>query len=281
MDVERVAGAAEFLVRTEGLRAAEPVLTNVMGSVAQSVAAGREYAAEYWWLVRDHSGVVGCAMRTAPWNLLVSPMSGDAARSLATAVGVNDPGLPGITGPRKVVDAVTEALARAGPVGARSARLAMTDVVYELGRFVPPAGVAGAPRLARHDELELMVAWHEQFALDAGVPSHDSRSSVESRLSERAIWCWELDGQLVAMAAHAPPVRTPGGVVGRIGPVYTPSQWRRRGFGAAITAAVVARLQPVCSTIMLFADAANPTSNGVYARLGFRATAEVVEVRFD
>jgi predicted GNAT family acetyltransferase len=30
---------------------------------------------------------------------------------------------------------------------------------------------------------------------------------------------------------------------------------------------------------MLFADAANPTSNGVYERLGFRPVAEVVEAR--
>ena len=45
-----------------------------------------------------------------------------------------------------------------------------------------------------------------------------------------------------------------------------------------MTSAVVTRLLPRTTAIILYADAANPTSNGVYERLGFRVVAEVVEV---
>jgi RimJ/RimL family protein N-acetyltransferase len=41
---------------------------------------------------------------------------------------------------------------------------------------------------------------------------------------------------------------------------------------------VVRHLQPQCSVIMLYADATNPTSNGVYDRLGFKAAAEIIEI---
>jgi predicted GNAT family acetyltransferase len=80
------------------------------------------------------------------------------------------------------------------------------------------------------------------------------------------------------MAGHAPLVDTPAGPVGRVGPVYTPPDLRRQGYGAAATAAVVASLEPRCALVMLYADAANPTSNGVYERLGFREAARVVEL---
>jgi ribosomal protein S18 acetylase RimI-like enzyme len=300
---ERLADPAEFLRQTQELRATEPVLTNVIGSIANSVVAGRQYSTAFWWLVRDVAEgpvgggpgpegpvagdpgaevpVVGCAMRTTPWNLVVSPMSVDAASALGRALAVADPELPGINGPREVVDAVVAALgasvAAAGGVAPR-AELRMVDAVHQLGVYVPPPPVPGSARRAREDEVELLVAWHEQFAVDAGVPQYDTRTSVETRVSDPGIWWWEVDGTPVAMAGFAPAVDTPAGAVGRIGPVYTPAAQRRRGFGSAVTAAVVEQLLPRCSTVMLYADAANPTSNGVYVRLGFRQVAEIVEV---
>ena len=59
--------------------------------------------------------------------------------------------------------------------------------------------------------------------------------------------------------------------------MYTPVEHRRHGYAAALTAAVARRLLTSCTVVMLFADAANATSNGVYERLGFRATGEMVE----
>ena len=66
-------------------------------------------------------------------------------------------------------------------------------------------------------------------------------------------------------------------LVGRIGPVYTVPEARGRGIGAAITAVVTRDLLAEGATVMLFADADNATSNGVYERLGFRAVDELIE----
>jgi predicted GNAT family acetyltransferase len=65
--------------------------------------------------------------------------------------------------------------------------------------------------------------------------------------------------------------------VGRLGPVYTLPEARGRGFGSAITAVVARVLLAQGATVMLYADADNPTSNGVYERLGFRAVDEHIE----
>jgi predicted GNAT family acetyltransferase len=64
--------------------------------------------------------------------------------------------------------------------------------------------------------------------------------------------------------------RSVAGVV-RLGPVYTPPAERRRGFGGAVTAAVSqAALVAGATDVVLFTDLANPTSNALYQRLGYR-----------
>lgn len=264
-----------FLVATEEFRTTEPVLTNVIGTVAAGIAAGGVHDTCLLFALRDGDGrVVGCAARTSPWNLVVSPMPSGAASRLARHVAVVDPELPGITGPRGVVDTMVTAMQLD-----YSPRVTLIDVVRVLEEFIPPPKPApGAPRLATEADRDMLIAWLLQFAQDAHLPLHDPKAAVDGRLRSRAFWFWEVDGQSVALAGHATPVSTPAGTVGRIGPVYTPAEHRGRGYGSAITSQVVEVLLPTCAVIMLYADATNPTSNAVYERLGFRAAAEVIEV---
>lgn len=279
MRVEQLPDPGSFLTATETVRGAEPVLTNVIGSVAQGVLAGREYERCWWWVVRDGEGeVVGCAIRTAPYLLAVSPMPAAAAEALGRAVAADDAALPGSVGPADVVAAVLDAAAPGRP-----RHVHRDELVRVLHDFCPATGVAGTSRPARATDVELLVDWFRLFTAEAGVavPNDDVLGNVTGRVREGALWLWEADGRPVAMAGHAPLVTTPAGSVGRIGPVFTPVQERRRGYGAAVTSAVAAALRPRCDTVMLYTDAANPTSNGVYARLGFDVVAQVVEVLLD
>jgi predicted GNAT family acetyltransferase len=269
---ELVADPAEFLRRTADLRAGEPVLTNVVGTVVQGVVDGRRYEQAWFWLVLDDHGTpVGCAIRTAPWHLLLGPMPAAAASALAAAVAEADPDVPGVVGLHEVAQAFVAGLPD------RRLDVTMREVVRVLDELVEPVDVPGRVELAAADELPTLVEWHVQFAADAGLPLHEVEQSVAARIGVGALLWWTVDGVRVSMAGHTTPVPVPGGAVGRIGPVYTPAEHRGHGYAAALTAAVVRRLQPRCSVVMLFADAANATSNGVYERLGFRATGELVE----
>jgi predicted GNAT family acetyltransferase len=63
--------------------------------------------------------------------------------------------------------------------------------------------------------------------------------------------------------------------VARIGPVFTPPEHRRRGFaGTAVAAASRRALRNGADGCMLFTDLANPTSNKIYAEVGYRRVAE-------
>jgi predicted GNAT family acetyltransferase len=63
--------------------------------------------------------------------------------------------------------------------------------------------------------------------------------------------------------------------------VYTPLEFRRRGFGSAVTAHVTRLLLERGARVMLFTDAANPTSNGIYQEIGYRLVDELVEMHFE
>jgi predicted GNAT family acetyltransferase len=68
----------------------------------------------------------------------------------------------------------------------------------------------------------------------------------------------------------------------RDGPVYTPPDQRGRGFGAAVTAAVSqGALEAGAEEVLLFTDLANPTSNRIYQRLGYRAFEDLVVLLFE
>jgi predicted GNAT family acetyltransferase len=274
--VERVRDAAAFLELTGELLRAEPVLTNVLSTAALGmVTDATRYPRADWWVVRVDGGrVVGCAGHRPPHPVILAPMPTAAAAALATVL--DDPDRCEVVGPHDVVIAYAAAVPR------RSIQTVMKEYVYTLGTFRHPPTVIGAARAATQSDVGLLIRWTEQFARDAGIESAGADASVRTRLSNPSSesWIWQLDDTPVAMASSAPAVAGPVGPVARIGPVYTPTQYRRRGFGTAVTAAVTDRLRQRCPVVMLHADAANPTSNSIYRRLGFTPTARVDHVRF-
>lgn len=269
MKVVEHSSAEAFLHATLAYRAQDPMQTNLLGSIAEGVRAGRRYESETWLTVHDRAAVVGAALRTAPYSLVVGPMAGPAARALGDHLrGARRP-LPGINGPGDVVTVVAERLGH--PI-----RVRMRDVLRVLDVLVPPPAAEGSARRAGPADAATVLAWQGHFLHEVGLPVHLPDDDALALLLER-LWLWEVEGEPVAMAGHAPVVTTPGGGVGRIGPVYTVPSARRRGIGAALTAVVAEELLRHGAQVMLYADAANATSNGVYERLGFRAVGEHLE----
>ncbi|MGW2590824.1 GNAT family N-acetyltransferase [Streptomyces sp. NPDC001515] len=154
--------------------------------------------------------------------------------------------------------------------------------LYRLGTLVPPSPAPpGRARLAAPADRELLLGWFAAFAADIGGPEspvdrHAQR--VDERVAEGRLTLWEHDGAPVSMAGITP--RIAGSA--RIAPVYTPPEHRGRGYAAAVTAeASRAALAAGTEELLLFTDLANPTSNGVYTRIGYRPVADrlVIEAR--
>ena len=277
MDVERLPDAQSFLGATAELRGRLPLQTNVMGSVAGAVAMGLlTHDPSFWWVVRHQGEVVAMAMRTAPFSLVVSPMDDDAAAALGRAVATADPENPGVFGSATAVASVCAAVRAAGDE--RPVTEGRRDVLYEVETLRPPS-VDGTWRIAGEKDFSLVLAWIRLFHIDVAEPALDARGTM-NRLRADSMYLWEVNGMPVSLAGHAPPAESEGVVVSRVGPVYTPMEQRNHGYAAAVTAAVTDRLLATGARVMLHADAANPTSNGVYQRLGYVARDEMVHVNF-
>ena len=68
----------------------------------------------------------------------------------------------------------------------------------------------------------------------------------------------------------------------RVGPVYTPPERRGRGYAGAVTVAVSqASLDAGVREVVLYTDLANPTSNALYQRLGYRPVEDRVIFSFE
>lgn len=277
--VRRLPDAAAWLAATTSLRGREPIMTNVMGSVAANVAAGTGYEHEVWLVVEAttdgsepagvEDAIVGCAMRTAPWPAVLSPLSDDAAAALGAWLARNDPQTPGLTGPADSVTAVAHAMGRQSSVR-------MRNLVRVLGTPQPPAECDGEARTASARDLDLLIAWFAAFHSEAHLTAAANADMIRAQVADHRLWVWDV-GEPVAMAGHARMVPTPGGTVGRIGPVYTPPEHRRRGYASALTYAIAVELSARCDQVMLFTDAANPASNSVYEKLGFAVIGDTVE----
>jgi predicted GNAT family acetyltransferase len=286
MKVELIDSVDAFIEVSTPFRAADPLRTNVIGSVSLAVSTGRSTYDDYhWWVVRDEAGeVVGAAIRTSPYNLNVAPMRLDAARELGRAVGLVDDALPGVAGTPDVVEAFVKGYVESKSPGSKRAVLEhRRDLLYELEELTTPE-TEGFGRVAGEAEIENLAAMVFAFSRDIGhnISSMvDSTEIVTMSVSAGTLFCWEVDGNIVSLAGHAPIVTTGSIVVGRVGPVYTPPKFRRQGFASAVTAHASRHLIEKGARVMLFTDAANPTSNRIYQDIGYRLIDEMVVMRFE
>ncbi len=228
--------------------------------------------------VHDGTAVVGAALQTPPYPLLVTGLVNGAIPAAADLLAGTHPALHGVRGAREAAGRFSAAW---HAVTGRTGRVDLGERLYRLGTLVPPADVPGTARLATADDHAVVVDWVEGFFGEAFDEPRDDAAGARfvaraAEIGDRFV-LWTLDDRPVSMAM----LRAPAAGVSRIGPVYTPPDSRERGFGSAFTAAA-ARLAHRAGTheVVLFADLANPVSNSIYRRIGFEAVTDFVRIDF-
>jgi predicted GNAT family acetyltransferase len=280
MSVEHFTEAADFLAKAEPLLLADEARHNLLLGIAGTLRDTPDlYLERHMWLVVDGDRPVLAALRTPPYNLILGQPSSDAALAeLADAVAGEE--LPGLVGATPEVEAFADLwTARTGT----TATVGMRQGVYALEEVEPLPPVPGEARVATMDDRELVLHWWIAFGeevLHEGGPGHDrAEVSVDHRLASpgAGMLLWEDEGEVVSLAGWGG--RTPNGI--RVGPVYTPPELRGRGYATAVTAELSRRLlaggHRFC---FLYTDLANPTSNAIYERIGYRRVCESAEFRF-
>lgn len=256
---------------------AQRVERNVMASLLVHARAGRLGGRGSMFAWAGEGEMRYFAMRTPDWPLLVSELDERDAAQLMARWLREDATVPGVTGvPQSARLVAAEWAQRTGG----SWEVRMREALHLLAAVEdPPHPVSGELRPAREEDRELLVAWERAFVADAGIsPSAaaEAERTVDRRLSAGSSRLWE-DKRPVSMLALSPQI---AGTV-RIGPVYTPPEYRRCGYASAAVAAVCRQaLARGAEQCMLFTDLANPTSNKIYAAVGFRRVADWEELEF-
>ena len=233
MRLDRFDRVAEFLSATGEFLVAREAEHNLVLGVADSARRSPDLfeGPLYLAAIRHGTDVVAAALRTPPYNLLLSEV--DGARSVPLLLDdLDGEVLPGVTGPPGAVrDFADRWVGRRGG----SWRVRMDERVYVLRGVLAPRPTEGEMRQASSPDAALLEKWLEAFgreALPAETVGQVRRTLEEWRRGGRRFWLWERAGEPVSLVGAGS--RTPNGI--RIGPVYTPPPQRGRGYASGLKA---------------------------------------------
>ena len=270
-----------FLTNAGGFLRARAAANTVMLTAAELMRAKGPTAYGdasplFGWRAGPGGTVAAAFLHTPPFPVVLTDMTDAAAAELAadlTGRGHQAPGVNATPGPSAAFAAAWQE--RTG----QPARTGMRMRLYALGTLLPPdPPPPGAARIADAADRDLMLAWLDAFK-DEAQPAgpNESERVVNDRVGWGGLVLWEHEGRPVSLAGRN---RAAAGQA-RIGPVYTPPDLRGRGFGGAATTAVTqAALDDGAEGVVLFTDLANPTSNTLYQRLGYRPISDWTVIRF-
>ncbi|MEU0411101.1 GNAT family N-acetyltransferase [Streptomyces griseorubiginosus] len=273
---------AAFLSRAGTFLRSRPDLHTVVLTVVEALRVGgsRTYGEQApWFGVLEEDGDVRAAcFRTPPHRLTTTPLTPGQADSLAAHLIARGRPVPGVNAVRETAVAFAEAWHRR--TGATIGPHAHATRLFRLGTLTPPEPAPpGRARIAGEGDRELLARWFGEFQEAIGEPGgRDATAWTDTRLAYGGLTLWEApDGAPLAMAGMSPLL---AGMI-RVAPVYTPAHLRRRGYAGAVTAAVSrTALDRGADQVLLFTDLANPTSNALYQRLGYRPVADFAAYDF-
>ncbi len=271
----RVADADTFLTRVGPFLTAHEAEHNLaLGLLGRLRVEPRLYGFDPTFVVAEDAGsVVGCLLRTPPHGVVLSRFESlEAVDPVAETVLDMHPGLPGAVGPNDVVARFAAAWSR---LTGAEARIVTRQRVHAAAAVHDVPTAPGRMREARPADIPIVLDWLRAFADEAlgGAPHVEDAEATYLRREADPDGAWLLwdDGGPVSLAAHGTP--TPTGT--RVGPVYTPPEHRGRGYATSLVAELTAdRLASGLAFCFLFTDLANPTSNAIYARIGYEPVAD-------
>ncbi|MEV6285423.1 GNAT family N-acetyltransferase [Kribbella sp. NPDC051770] len=250
----------------------DPVLNSVLLSNVQGRIDGLLYDPAPPVFVSVHRGdeVVGVVACTALRGVMLGGLDAELLPVVVAAVVDSGIKVKYVEGAPEVTTAFTAQYA--GELGKSFVEDRWTRL-HRLAKFTS-LEAEGHARPATDADLaaaaEMMAGFGEAIGGRIGVEEEQRWARDRIRLGR--LWVWERDGRVVSMASHN------GGLFGaaRIGAVYTPPKERGNGYAGAVTSHVTREILAAGDQACLFTDLANPTSNKIYAQIGYRTVIDFV-----
>ena len=282
MDVRHYSDGQAFWHEIAAPLCAQPVRNNVFAGVANRIR--KETRKDIFRAgVFDGTALVLGALRLPPHRLSLAQAGLGLAgvNALVRHLVEAEIAVPGVFGEQHLAEQFAARWSIATGQMRQGPRPGGVQNLYEITKVAPPVNVPGAIRPARAGERDLILKWELAFAIDAGLPEAERGVDYVTRFVDEGIGdgtfrVWEVAGETVATARFRPI----GESGARVSGVYTPDEWRGRGYASALTAALSENVLAAGLWCCLFADADNPVTNRMYQRIGYVKVASFADVLF-
>jgi uncharacterized protein len=264
----------QFLLETRPILEKDEAINSLLLGIAASVKNSPLYTSFYLATVEDENGLLVAACMTPPHNLILASWEGESDEAFALLIQdlrrENWP-VPGVVGPAQTSEKFAQTWAK---LTGHQSKVSILERLFVLDRVIPPERAAGRLRVATEDDLDLIKRW--MFAFDQETMHGDNQEvawqRAELNVRSRDMYIWQTpDKRIVSMANKTRPLVN--GI--SIGPVYTPPEERGHGYASNCVAALSQLLldqgRQYCG---LFTNLANPTSNSIYQKIGYRAVCD-------
>jgi predicted GNAT family acetyltransferase len=238
----------------------------------------------YWLMaaVSDESGVRLTALMTPPHNITLyatdNVISPEAVRCFID--GLKNHEIPGVTTEKTLAEYfATEYAARKG----LTVKTAMDQRIYELRAVNPEVRQFGNLRLLEERDMCFLPYWLEAF--NAAIVYGKAEMSIPQdakpylyRLSTKKLYVLEDNGIPVSMAGYTREMQTAIGIAF----VYTPPYYRGRGYASSCVAQLSQMaLDKGYESCVLYTDLANPVSNSIYRKIGYKPVCDSLMLKFE
>ena len=218
--------------------------------------------------ILDQGRAVGVAIMTPPRRLILSRFKTSVEVAMVHLTrylhGIDMP-IPGVTGPATEAQVFSKCWIEG--MASISSRVVMRLRVFEARTVADIPLSLGELRLACMADHPLMTQWIAAFSETIGEPMDvdSAKSNAQQYIKDRQLYIWD-DGGPVSIATETRPIRN--GTT--ISTVYTPPEHRSKGYATScvwsLTKKLLSDRYTFCS---LYTDLSNPTSNSIYAKIGY------------
>jgi uncharacterized protein len=263
MQLRRFENVQQFWQATQNYLLQYEAEHNAMLGILQTALRFPEHYPEplYLALVEANGRILAMAIRTPPQYLMLSKVQDSNALNLITQ-DLQHQQLSGVNGLLAEAAAFAQMWQK---LTGQSYRREIESRIYQITQVESVARARGHLRLATEVDRMLLLQWFTEFDATLGEMNvEDTKRRVHVQLQRQSIYLWE-DGDPVSMVGG----RQISATAARIAPVYTPPEYRRKGYATAGVAALSQRFLNQGCTCFLFADLANPVSNSIYQQIGY------------
>ncbi|MEL7038249.1 MAG: GNAT family N-acetyltransferase [Cyanobacteria bacterium J06592_8] len=261
----------EYLLRYEAEH-------NLLLGIAQTLIRSPERYGDqsYLIIVEEEGKIKAIAMQTPPYNFLISKVEDFTAIDILIQDLYQDKiSLPGVSG---LTDETEYFVQKWHHLTHQPYEIEMYLRIHQLKQVQPILGGKGSLRQTTESDRNLLINWYSQFIQEA-APSEPTNieKAVNYHLSQNHIYLWEnIVPVSMAFASEATSNSS------RIGPVYTPPEYRNQGYASACVASLSQLLlDRGYSACYLYTNLANSTSNRIYKKIGYEPICDWNLYRFN